>query len=70
MAKTAVQEKLEAKRDQDIREIVTEALDAFRGQGSPVGQAAESLGVSRATFHQWCRELGISPQDTGYVTQR
>ena len=69
MSKTAVQEKLEAQRNKEIRGIVVEALEEFRGQGSVVGQAADSLGVSRATFHQWCRELGITPGDYRHVAR-
>ena len=68
MTKTPVQEKLEAQQGKDIREIVTEALEQFRGTGA-VPQAAASVGVSKATFHQWCRELGISPQNYRYITQ-
>lgn len=63
MTKTPVQEKLEAQRKKDIREIVIESLEyCQRTKQRPVTAAAE-MGISKATFYQWCREMEINPQD-------
>ena len=63
MAKTPVQEKLEAQRGQDIREIVVEALETCRETGQRLEVTWGGLGVSKGTFYQWCRELDIEPRD-------
>ena len=59
MAKTPMQEKLEAQRGRDIAQILQEALEARRAQKHMVTIAAMDLGVTDATVYQWCREFGI-----------
>ena len=63
MAKTPTQEKLEAQQGKDIEQILHEALEARRGQKHMVTIAAFALGVTDATFYQWCREFGINIDD-------
>ena len=59
MSKTPTQEKLEAQFRKDIAQILREALEALRTQKHMVTIAAMDLGVTDATFYQWCREFSI-----------
>ncbi len=59
MTKTPTQEKLEAQRNKGMADILREALEGCRGQKHMVTIAAMDLGVTDATFYQWCREFGI-----------
>ncbi len=59
MHRTPTQQKLEAQRGSDIAQILRETLEARRGQKHMVTIAAMELGVTDATFYQWCREFGI-----------
>ena len=59
MALTPTQEKLEAQKGRDIATVLREALDARRGQKHMVVFASLDLGVTDATFYQWCREFSI-----------
>ena len=59
MIKTPSQQRLEAKRDEDIRVIVPSTLEKFRGRINIVTLSAADLGVSTVTLYNWCRELGI-----------
>ena len=59
MALTPTQEKLQAQQGKDIVEVLRSALDARRCQKHMVTFAAIDLGVTDATFYQWCREFGI-----------
>ena len=59
MALTPTQEKLEAQKGRDIATVLREALEARRGQKHMVVFASLDLGVTDATFYQWCREYGI-----------
>jgi len=63
MAKTPVQEKLEAQRKKSIRTIVIESLEYCQQFRLRPVTAAADLGISKATFYQWCRELEINPKD-------
>ena len=59
MPKSPTQEKLEAQRDQDIREIITGVLEKYRGQRNQMMLVAVDLEVTDATVYRWCSELGI-----------
>ena len=60
MQKTPIQEKLEAQRQQDIKDIVMAALEKYRGQRKNlVAMAALELDISDATLYLWCHDLGI-----------
>ena len=60
--KTPTQEKLEAQRGQDIKQIVTEALETHRGKFAAL-RASMELEISDATLYSWCREYGIAVED-------
>ena len=60
MVKSPTQEKLEAQRNQDIREIVAGALERFRGRKNLLPLVAVDLGVSGMTVYRWCEDLGIN----------
>ncbi len=59
MFKSPTQEKLEAQRNQDIRDIVLSALRKFRGRRNMLMLVSVELEVSDATVYRWCDELGI-----------
>ena len=60
MQKTPIQEKLEAQRQQDIKDIVMAALEQYRGlRKNLVAMAALDLDISDATLYLWCHDLGI-----------
>ncbi len=59
MFKSPTQEKLEAQRNQDIRDIVLSALRKFRGRRNMLMLVSVELEVSDATVYRWCEDLGI-----------
>ena len=59
MIKSPTQEKLEAQRNQDIRDIVLSALRKFRGRRNMLMLVSVELEVSDATVYRWCEDLGI-----------
>ena len=59
MFKSPTQEKLEAQRNQDIRDIVLSALRKFRGRRNMLMLVSVELEVSDATVYRWCDDLGI-----------
>ena len=63
MIKSPTQEKLEAQRNQDIRDIVLGALRKFRGRRNMLMLVSVELEVSDATVYRWCEELGIDIND-------
>ena len=58
--KSPTQEKLEAQRHQDIREIVAGSLDKYRGRKNFLMLVALDLEVSDATIYRWCEDLDIN----------
>ena len=60
MLKSPTQEKLEAQRDTDIRDIVLGSLEKYRGCRNMVMLVAVDLEISDATLYRWCYGLGIS----------
>ncbi len=59
MPKSPTQEKLEAQRRRDIRDIVVDSLLRHQGRRNLVMLVAVDLEVSDATLYRWCEELGI-----------
>ena len=59
MFKSPTQEKLEAQRHEDIRDIVLGALRKFRGRRNMLMLVSVELEVSDATVYRWCADLGI-----------
>ena len=59
MIKSPTQEKLEAQRNQDIRDIVLSALRKFRARRNMLMLVSVELEVSDATVYRWCADLGI-----------
>ena len=59
MLKSPTQEKLEAQRHEDIRDIVLGALRKFRGRRNMLMLVSVELEVSDATVYRWCSDLGI-----------
>ncbi len=59
MNKSPTQEKLEAQRNQDIRDIVIGALRKFRGRRNMLMLVSVELEVSDATVYRWCDDFGI-----------
>ena len=59
MFKSPTQEKLEAQRHEDIRDIVLGALLKFRGRRNMLMLVSVELEVSDATVYRWCETLGI-----------
>ena len=59
MPKSPTQEKLEAQRRQDIREIVVGSLETHRGRKNLLMLVAVDLEVSDATVYRWCEDLGV-----------
>ena len=59
MSKTDKQSLLEVQRGRDIRQILPETLERFRGYRNLMVKVAEDLDVSVPTLYTWCRELEI-----------
>ncbi len=59
MLKSPTQEKLEAQRNQDIRDVVVGAFRKFRGRRNMLMLVSVELEVSDATVYRWCEDLGI-----------
>ena len=59
MIKSPTQEKLEAQRKKDIRDIITGVLEKFRGRRNFMMLVAVDLEVTDATVYRWCDEFGI-----------
>ncbi len=59
MAKSPTQEKLEAQRNQDIRDIVIGAFLKYRGRKNMLMLVALDLDVTDATIYRWCDQLAI-----------
>ena len=57
--KSPTQEKLEAQRHQDIRDIVMGTLEKYRGRRNMQMLVAVDLEVTYATVYRWCAGLGI-----------
>ncbi len=63
MMKSPTQEKLEAQRKKDIRDIITGVLEKFRGRRNMLVLVAADLEVTGTTLYRWCEELGIDIND-------
>ena len=63
MALTPTQEKLEAQKGKGIADVLRSALEARRCQKHMVTLASIDLGVTDATFYQWCREFNINTDE-------
>ena len=61
--RTPTQEKLEVQRKKEIRQIIREALGNHRADKNMAQAAAIDLGITGGTIYQWCRELGIGPEE-------
>ena len=61
--KSPTQEKLEAQRHKDIRDIVVESLRSHQARKNLTLLVSVDLGISDATLYRWCEELGISIDD-------
>ena len=59
MLKSYTQQKLEAQRGGDIREIVIESLRQHRGLWNMVMLVSVDLEITDTTLYRWCDELGI-----------
>ena len=59
MAKSPTQEKLEAQRNQDIRDVVINALRRHQGRRNMVMLVGVDLEITHVTLYRWCRDLGI-----------
>ena len=59
MLKSYTQQKLEAQRGGDIREIVIESLRQHRGLRNMVMLVSVDLEITDTTLYRWCDELGI-----------
>ena len=59
MHKSPTQEKLEAQRQRDIRDIVLDALRRHRGRRNLVMLVSVDLEISDATLYRWCEDLSI-----------
>lgn len=59
MQKTPTQEKLEAQRNKDIREILIESLEQYRGKKNLAALVAIDLDVSDGSVYLWCRANNI-----------
>ena len=59
MMKSPTQEKLEAQRKKDIRDIITGVLEKFRGRRNMLVLVAADLEVTGTTLYRWCETLGI-----------
>ena len=67
---TLNQRLLEAERSKDIREIITSALEAHRGQPRLVLRASMDLGVTGTTLYNWCHALAITISDYRWADAR
>ena len=65
MIKSPTQEKLEAQRKKDIRDIITGVLEKFRGRRNFMMLVAVDLEVADATVYRWCEELASTSTSTG-----
>ena len=63
MLKSYTQQKLEAQRNKDIRDVVVGAFQSYCGQKNIPTLVAGDLGVTTATLYRWCEELGIDIND-------
>ena len=68
MQKSPTQEKLEAQRQRDIRDIVVDALLRHRGRKNMAMLVSVDLEISDATLYRWCEELGIDIDEYRQVT--
>ena len=59
MQKSPTQEKLEAQRNQDIRDVVVGAFRKFEGRRNMLVLVAADLEVTGTTLYRWCETLGI-----------
>ena len=59
MQKSPTQEKLEAQRNQDIRDVVVGAFRKFQGRRNMLVLVAADLEVTGTTLYRWCENLGI-----------
>ncbi|MFQ6030508.1 MAG: hypothetical protein ACE5Q6_23785 [Dehalococcoidia bacterium] len=65
--KTDKQLLLEARNPgKTIKEIITEALEAHRGEPHLVEVAAADLGISKGTMGGWCRENDVDVDQFKY----
>ena len=59
MPKSPTQEKLEAQRQRDIREVVVDSLLRYRCRRNMVMFVSVDLGISYTTLYRWCEDLSI-----------
>ena len=59
MLKSYAQQKLEAQRGGDIREIVIESLRQHRGLRNMVMLVSVDLEITYTTLYRWCEDFGI-----------
>ncbi len=59
MLKSYTQQKLEAQRGGDIREIVIDSLRQHRGLRNMVVLVSVDLEITDTTLYRWCEDLGI-----------
>ena len=59
MTKTLLQQNLELVYGQSIEDLLKSSLSTRRGQKGLPNLVAADLGLSDATFYNWCREFGI-----------
>ena len=60
MSKSPTQEKLEAQRKRDIRDVVVDSLLRHHGRKNMVILVCADLEISDATLYRWCEDLGIA----------
>ncbi len=63
MQKSPTQEKLEAQRNQDIRDVVVGAFRKFEGRRNMLVLVAADLEVTGTTLYRWCSDLSIDIDD-------
>ena len=63
MPKSPTQEKLEAQRQRDIRNVLVDSLIRHQGRKNMVILVCADLEISDATLYRWCEELGIDIND-------
>ena len=61
--KTDRQVVLELQRSKPIEQVIREALERNMGKKSQVTLAALDLGITDATFYNWCTDLGIDIEE-------
>ena len=59
MSKSPTQEKLEAQRKRDIRDVVVDSLLRHHGRKNIVVLVCADLDISDATLYRWCEDLDI-----------